>query len=179
MQKFIALLRGINVGGHRKILMADLKELFVEMNLNNAVTYIQSGNVIFESENSNCSELELIISKAILNTFGYTVPVIVKTLLELESILNDNPFCTGMVDQKKLHVTFMNTTPLQEDIKNVQNVDFGEDKFLIRKNVIFIYVEGAYHKTKISNQFFEKKLKVSTTTRNWKTTNKLLELASK
>jgi uncharacterized protein (DUF1697 family) len=158
--------------------MADLKGMFINNVLNNPVTYIQSGNVIFESEFSDCKKNEIRISKAILNTFGYDVTVIVKTASELSSIINNNPFLSDLVDPKQLHVTFLGGLPTETDVLSIESLAKGNDKFLIDRQTTYVNTQGAYHKTKLSNQFFEKKLKVSTTTRNWKTTIKLLEITN-
>jgi len=179
MQKFVSLLRGINVGSHRKIRMADLKTMFTNIGFNNPVTYIQSGNVIFDSEINDVEIIESLISKAILDTFGYQVPVLVKTSSDFDSIITNNPFYSGSVDTKKLHFTFLSRVPSSTDVKNVDLTDFGVDKFKIIRDMIYLYIESPYHKTKLSNLFFEKQLKVSTTTRNWNTSNKLVALLKK
>lgn len=177
MQLYVALLRGINVGGHKRVLMADLKKVFVKIGLKNPITYIQSGNVIFESNHEDYKKIELLISKGILTTFGYNVPVMVRKVSELEDIINKCPFYSKLINTKQLHITFLNEMPSQADVLTIQSAVVGHDKFIVDGQSIYICIEGAYHKTKLSNQFFEKKLKVSTTTRNWKTLNKLVEIA--
>jgi len=125
MQKFVSLLRGINVGGHRKIRMADLKTMFTNIGLNNPVTYIQSGNVIFDSEINDVEIIELLISKAILDTFGHQVPVLVKTSSNFDSIINNNPFYSDSVDTQKLHFSFLSRVPDDLDVKKVEVTEFG------------------------------------------------------
>jgi uncharacterized protein (DUF1697 family) len=106
MKRKIAILRGINVGGKRKILMADLKSLCENLGWKNIVTYIQSGNLIFDSDKPN-SELEINLEKAITEKFGFDVPVIVRTEKELETSINNNPFFDEDTDIKQLHLTFL------------------------------------------------------------------------
>ncbi len=177
MQKYISFLRGINVGGHRRILMTELKAMFIEVGFENPKTYIQSGNVIFESSLIDSKEIEESISKAILSKFGHEVPVSVRTVEDLRKTITDNPFYSDSIDTKKLHIMFLSDIPLKKDILTTQNVNFGSDQFLIQGNRIYLFIENQYHKTKLSNLFFEKKLKISTTTRNWKTVKKMLELS--
>ncbi len=178
MLKYIAILRGINVGGKRKLLMADLRLLFEELSFINIKTYIQSGNVIFESiKNLSALEIETIIEQEIDKEFGFDVPVIVRSVDELEQVFLNNPFLTNK-DITKLYVTFLKEKPLAEDILHTETYQFENDEFIIIDKEVFIYCEGKYHQTKINNSFFEKKLKVTTTTRNWRTVSKLVNLSS-
>jgi len=179
MEKKVAILRGINVGGKRKILMLNLKSLFEELGYKEVLTYIQSGNVIFTSEN-NTSEIEIadLIEKTIRGVFGFDVPVIVRTAQELQNTFKTNPFYgeTG-TDISKLHITFLNVAPEKEYLEKIQGLDFNPDKFVVKGKDIFIYCDGKYHQSKLTNNFFEVKLKTSATTRNLKTVAKLCELS--
>ncbi|WP_346859458.1 DUF1697 domain-containing protein [uncultured Draconibacterium sp.] len=180
MGKKVAILRGINVGGKRKILMADLKDLFADAGFTNCSTYIQSGNVLFTAAN-DLSETEISkkISAAILAKYGFDVPVIVRSANELKAAIKNNPFYTGdEAELNQLHLTFLNTAPEQKAIKTAESVDSGEDKFVVANCDIYVFCQGKYHQSKLSNTFFENKLKVTATTRNWKTVLKLCELAN-
>lgn len=178
MQTKIAILRGINVGGHRKILMADLRQILETSGLKNIVTYIQSGNVVFKSDLEN-SALEILIENAIQTHFGFNVPAIVRTHQELSNLIKNNPFYANNVDVKKLHVTFLKPTLEKENINTLDFNVFKPDVFSVSDKAIYLYLENAYHKSKLSTNFFEKTLNVGATTRNWKTTLKLLELCEK
>ncbi len=175
MIKKIAVLRGINVGGKRKILMADLRSLCETLGLINVKTYIQSGNLIFESNKSN-TELENILEKAITEKFGFDVPVIVRAYNELKSSVNRNPFINQNVDINQLHLIFLKENPSIENIEKTLTYNFEPDQFEIENKEVFLRCPGKYHQSKLSNTFFEKELQVSATTRNWKTVSKLLEL---
>lgn len=172
----IAILRGINVGGKRKILMADLKSMCEKLGLKNVKTYIQSGNLIFNSDRQN-SELENDLEKAITEKFGFDVPVIVRTEKELEASINNNPFFDKDADIKQLHLTFLKEKPSKENIDKTLTYNYEPDKFKIDDKDTFIFCAGKYHKSKLTNNFFEKQLKVGATTRNWKTVLKLSELS--
>ncbi|WP_417886558.1 DUF1697 domain-containing protein [Zunongwangia sp.] len=173
----IAILRGINVGGKRKILMKDLKTLCERLDLEKVSTYIQSGNIIFQSSQDN-SALENKLEKAIFEQFGFEVPVIIRTAEEIQFLLTNNPFYTTETENTHLHLTFLKHIPTTENQQKTEALQYNPDRFLIHGKNVFLYCEGKYHKTKLSNTFFEKKLKVGATTRNWKTVIKLSELSS-
>jgi len=179
MLKRIAILRGINVGGKRKILMEDLRLLFSELGFKSVSTYIQSGNVLFESdEKQTDTEMAELIEQAILMQYKFEVPVIVRTQEELELAIKNNPFYQrDETDINQLHLTFLKEIPAKENLVKVESYNFEPDKFKISGNNAFVFCNGKYHQTKVSNNFFENKLKTSATTRNWKTVLKLVELS--
>jgi uncharacterized protein (DUF1697 family) len=160
--------------------MADLKILFEKLSLQNVQTYIQSGNVIFNSvEKMTDSEIAKRIEKAIDETWNFKVPVIVFTADELKTAIENNPFVSeNNMDKDKLHVTFLSEKPASEELKKIEGFDFSPDRFIIKAKQVYLYIPGSYGETKLSNKFFENRLKVTATTRNWKTVNKLLEIAS-
>ena len=179
MKKKIAILRGINVGGKRKILMADLKALFHVLGFSDIKTYIQSGNVIFSvTENADDLLIAFNIEQAIFQEFGFDVPVIIRDATELGRLVSKNPFLKEDSDIKQLHVTFLNQLPSEEDLQQTQTYLFEPDQFSIDQKEVFIYCDGKYHQSKLTNNFFEQKLKVKATTRNWKTVLKLIELSA-
>jgi len=175
----VAILRGINVGGKRKILMVDLKALFEDLGFTDIITYIQSGNVIFNSvEETSNTELSDKIEKAITEKYGFEVPVIVRTASELKKAVSINPFLQkDEVNIDRLFLTFLKNTAHEEYRLKTEILDFNPDKFSIKDEHVFIFCAGKYHQSKLTNNFFESKLKTRATTRNWKTVMKLLELA--
>lgn len=180
MKKYISILRGINVGGKRKILMKDLKELYQNLGFSDVETYIQSGNVIFNSD-SDRNEISDRIEKAILEKYAFEVPVIIRTKEELLNIQSSNPFIKLEEDKENLinnlHLTFLESIPTTENIEKAKEIESKTtDRFKITENNIFIFCEGKYHTSKLTNNFLEKKLKTKATTRNWKTIEKLTEL---
>jgi uncharacterized protein (DUF1697 family) len=178
MQTKIAILRGINVGGHRKILMADLRQVLENLGLRNVSTYIQSGNVIFKSDKSN-AVLENEIENTIKTNFNFDLPVIVRSKDELFSIIENNPFNKDDVDITTLHITFLKSSPNKKETSLLDLNLYKPDQFLISDKTVYLCLEKKYHKSKLSTNFFEKKLNVGATTRNWKTTLKLLGLCEK
>ncbi len=177
MIKYIALLRGINVSGQKKILMADLRELL--SNFNNVQTYIQSGNVIFESGNQKIKELEQQIHTIILKKYGFEVPVIVKTVKEWKYAFNNNPFLKeSTIDTKQLYVTFLSEIPSEENVQIMNQLDFSPDEFIIKNNLIYSRYPNGAGRSKMTINIFERKLNVNATSRNWNTVSKLLTLSS-
>ncbi len=179
MTNKIALLRGINVGGKRKILMADLRELLAGIGFTDVKTYIQSGNIFFNLSNEmSDAEIADAIEKLISDNYGFDVSVVIRSVEEVEQAIENNPFYTGEEENiTNLHLTFLKEKPSEENQLKTEEYNYEPDKFVIKNKDVFIFCEGKYHKSKLTNTFFEKKLKVSTTTRNWKTVLKLLELS--
>lgn len=177
--KYIAILRGINVGAHRKILMADLKKVLTNLGLKEVITYIQSGNVLFQSLMTK-DEIEVLITNTINENYGFEVPVIVIPVTVFAQLPKLNPYIDN-TSVEKMHVTFLKKLPVIENAKHLCSigVDYAPDRFEIQNQIVFLSIADKYHKSKLSNNFFEKKLKVTATTRNWKTVMRLIELSNK
>lgn len=174
MKRYIALLRGINVGGKAKLKMADLKLLFEGLGFEAVATYIQSGNVVFSAENGK--DLEEKISKEIKSKFGFEVPVLVKTASEVEKILKDCPF---EKEKKEASYFVLLKTPSQKElVKAAEQLNYPDEEFVIADACVYLFCATGYGKAKLNNNLFEKKLKVSATTRNYRTLNTLIELAN-
>jgi uncharacterized protein (DUF1697 family) len=180
MPVYISILRGINVSGARKIAMADLKALYENLHLKQVTTYIQSGNVIFSTDKKiAASTLINQIETAIQKKYNFEVPVIIRTAEEMENIIAQNPFLKEKnINIEKLHVTFLGDQPAEENTHRLKTIDFPPDRFIMKGKEIYIYCPDSYGNTKLSNNFFENRLKVSATTRNWKSVNKLVELCN-
>ena len=178
MQTYISILRGINVSGQKLIKMDALRKMFEDIKFKKVKTYIQSGNVIFESSKSTIESLEKKIMKGIKESFGFDVPVLVKDLSELKIVLKNNPFLKKQnEDVSKLHVTFLSEIPSKENVEKIQAGNYGADEFVLEGKNIYLFCPNGYGNTKLTNNFFENKLKLSATTRNWKTVNELVSIA--
>ena len=180
MTKYISILRGINVGGKRKILMADLRALYQSLGFENIITYIQSGNIIFASKQKNKNNaFTKKIKDAIFEKYGFDVPVIMRSMEELKSIVENHPFEKKKgVQIENLCLTFLSEVPTEENLAKINTYDYSPDLFQVIEDNAFIFIQGKYHQSKLTNNFFEKQLLVSATTRNWKTVIKLLELST-
>ncbi len=172
----IALLRGINVGGHHIIKMADLKEMMSNLGFTEVNTYIQSGNILFNAAQSNVAISEQ-IKKGIETRFGYTIPVIVLDAEKLLEASNNNPYLNTEVDITRLHLSFLSDVPDTENSAQFISFDASPDAFSLYDQFVYLNLDTKYHKTKLSNALIEKKLGVEATTRNWKTVMKLVELS--
>ena len=179
MKTYIALLRGVNVGGHRKIKMVDLKELLNKMGFKDVATYIQSGNVVFKSSITKTSELEGKIKKGIAKTFSLDVPVLVKTHKELKSIFDKNPFTeTSDIENKRIYFALLKEMPQPELITAFQKVKFQGELFVVAEDCVYLNYSIGAGKAKLNNNLIERKLKVSATARNYNTMVKLLEMST-
>ena len=177
--KYVALLRGINVVGHNIIRMEDLRKTFKSAKYNDVSTYIQSGNVIFAAPKLKTSTLREKIEGMLLKKFGNHIVVVVKTIPELEEIVERNPFSKmKMKENEKLHVTFLPEVPQKTAIATLEAVKSPVDEIRPMKSEVYILCRNGYGKSLFSNTFIEKKLGVPGTTRNWNTVNKLIVLAN-
>lgn len=173
---YLALLRGINVSGHKKIKMTELKTLFEDLGFGKVQTYIQSGNVVFES--TSAEDLESRIATKIQEQFGFEVAVICRTAAEMEAVVARNPFAEMVgFEAEKLHVTFLQQAPSAEKLEALKAFTFEPEMYSVSGQEIFVYCFNGYGNTKLENAFFEKKLNVKASTRNWRTINKLIAMA--
>jgi len=178
IMKYIVLLRGINVSGKNKLKMADLRAMLEAMNFANVQTYIQSGNIILETEEMPNTELAERIKAQIKTTFDYDVPTLALRVGEWREIFQNNPFLQKRnEDIKALYVTILAELPNNELVNTVKDFQHKADEFQIIGKNIYIFCPDGYGRTKLTNNFFERKLKVAATTRNWKTMTKLMELS--
>lgn len=180
MKIFISMLRGINVSGQNKIRMAELKSLYESLGLVNVETYVQSGNVIFDTSAQDASRLTALIEAQIKRSFGYTVSVFIRDRNDFQRILRHNPFLSGRnEDPAKLHVTFLYGSPSKSKLNGLIAPSGEADEFFVGEKEIFLFCPNGYGRTKLSNTFFERKLNVPATTRNWNTVNALYQIANK
>lgn len=178
MQTYISLLRGINVSGQKMIKMTELKTAYEELKFKNVRTYIQSGNVIFEASEESLEKLSAKIVKKIKEKFGFDVPVIVIAREELEAFISANPFLKKVEDISRLYITILAAIPAEAALKTLSGFSFIPDEFVVLGRGIYLNVQNGYGNSKLNNNFFENKLKVSATTRNWKTMLELKRMAN-
>ncbi|MEM9361679.1 MAG: DUF1697 domain-containing protein [Bacteroidota bacterium] len=175
MQDFIALLRGINVGGHKKIKMAELRSVLLKGGLQEVQTYIQSGNIVFKSAEEP-SRLEGKIHRLIQDNFGFLVPVLVIEKVELQNILQHNPF-DDTSEENQLFFSLLKSEPEEVVVKEFRKLYFPNEAFHFTAKCVYLNFTGGYRNAKLNNNFIENKLKVEATTRNLKTMQKLLEMS--
>jgi uncharacterized protein (DUF1697 family) len=172
---YLALLRGVNVGGV-VLKMEDFKSALEYIGFTKVRTYIQSGNALFESDDDNKRRMEASIAGEIKGKAGRDIVVIVKTIPELRRIVELHPLA-GLGEPGKLYVTVLSHDPAKEDVETLMETMNDVDRHEVVGRVVYSYYGEGYGNSKRSNNFIEKILKVSATTRNWETMNKLLDLA--
>jgi len=179
MHTFISMLRGINVGGQKKIKMVDLRELYGSLGFMHVQSYVQSGNVVFDCEESRVVDIAVMIETRIEQFFGYGVSVFIRDAQDFKRIIDGNPFIhQRTVDHAKLHVTFL-YKKVSEQLMNTLHIPEKESgEFSIGECELYLFSPEGYGKTRLSNSFFERKLRVVATTRNWKTVHALYNLTS-
>jgi len=176
MNTYIALLKGINVGGHKKVPMAELRELLTKYGFQNVQTYIQSGNVILQSSEKSLQKNEETIKKSILDYFGFDVSVLVKTRKDLKRIFNDSPF---FEDKKKAsYFMMLHDTPSEELVRIASEKVYEGEEYKINKDCIYYFSAKGFGQSKFNANFFERKLKTFATARNYNTMVKLLSLSA-
>lgn len=181
MTIYIALLRGINVGGKNMIKMAELKKVLEGIGLKEVQTYIQSGNVLLKSKEEE-KVLQDMIQKAITAAFGFQIPVVLRTASELEEILRNCPFSPEEIaeaeagsDAESLYVAMLAQTPSEAGMAAIQVYKNEEEAYHILGRDVYLLFRNSIRNSKLANNL--QKLDASATTRNWKTMNKLAELA--
>ncbi|HYF81548.1 MAG TPA: DUF1697 domain-containing protein [Clostridia bacterium] len=181
MNIYIALLRGINVGGKNIIKMADLKRVFETMGLCEVQTYIQSGNVLFKS-NEEEEILRKKIEYEIEDVFGFSVAVILRDSEELERIISSCPFSKGEVSEaesssegESLYVSILAYAPSQEKSEHLNKYRSENDEYRIIDREVFLLFRHSIRNSKLANNL--QKLEIPATVRNWKTINKLVVMA--
>src|SRR6266481_8741056 len=159
MPTYIAMLRGINVSGHKVIKMETLRSSFGALKLSNVQTYVQSGNVIFGCGDGSVAALCEKIEQRILRDFGFSVPVFLRTAKELQEIIRDNPFLReNDVDHSKLHVTFLSDAAPKMALEALQPLAAQSERFRVLGRQVYLYCPDGYGRTKLSNTAIEKKL---------------------
>ena len=170
MAIYVALLRGINVSGQKKLKMTELITAFESSGFSNVKTYKQSGNVIFSTSIMDKSGLISLMQGKLKCVFCYPVSVVLKTTDELQGIIATNPFLIDpKTDTKKLHVTFLSERPTVSALNRIKAMPGEQDKFVISGREVYLYCPNGYGRTRYSNAYFEKKLGTSATTRSWQT----------
>lgn len=176
--KYIVLLRGVMPTGKNKLKMADLREVLSEVGYEDVQTYIQSGNIILESDKDK-ETISFHVHRIIKEKLGPDLPVIVKTMPVFEQIIDENPYKADTYSNK---VTFCAMYQYEDSIdaglrKEVESLQFEEEHIVFGSHAIYYFLPNGAHSTKISNNFLERKLKCTLTSRNQNTMEKLLKKA--
>ncbi|MFO0941309.1 MAG: DUF1697 domain-containing protein [Pirellulales bacterium] len=176
MTTWIALIRGINVGGHNKMPMATLAKVLEQAGCSAVRTYIQSGNVVFNSKSKSKTSVGKLIGDAIQDEFQFRPEVLLLTADELHSAIENNPFQQAVVEPKSLHFYFLATPPKSPDLAGLTKSTMTE-RFKLIDSVFYLHTPDGLGKSKLAGAV-ERKLGVSATARNYSTVRKLSEMVS-
>lgn len=178
MKNYIALLRGINVSGKKTIRMADLQSHLDELGWQGIRTYVQSGNVIFSTTREDTGHLAREITRKLQDKYGFEVPALVLDPGDVLHVINHNPYVRDPATiMDRLYVTFLFDRPPEDLVRELQRLRPSTEHFAMDDRIIYLYYPDGYGRARMDNNAFERALKVKATTRNWKTVNKLYELA--
>jgi uncharacterized protein (DUF1697 family) len=177
MTRCVSLFRGINVGGNQIVRMDALKELLESLDLRDIQTYIQSGNVVFTSDNQDVTQIQKHIEDGFAQTFGFPVKVMVRTQGEINTIIENNPFQNQpMKESKWVIVMFLASDPFSTALEDIRKTYAGPEELYINGQEVFIYYPEGMGRSKLSTAFLEKKLKTMGTARNWNTVLRLQKM---
>lgn len=177
-QPYVALLRGINVGGGNKLLKGELVEIFAEAGCQDVRTYIQSGNVVFRAAESLADGLSARITAAIASSHGYQVPVVIRTGADFAKVVSGNPFLAAGADPGKLHVGFLADTPDPARVGTLDPDRSPPDAFEVRGREVYLHFPAGVARSNLDNAYFDRTLGTVCTIRNWRTVCKLHEMVS-
>jgi uncharacterized protein (DUF1697 family) len=176
MNTIIALFRGINVGGNSTFPMRDLVVLLEELGCQNIRTYIQSGNVVFETDENSREELAKRISEKVAVKFGFTPHVVFLTVEELKQAMRRNPFPQAVDIPQSLHLGFLASAPVNPDLARLERLKSKSECFQLLGNVFYLYATDGVGRSKLAAGA-EQALGVPLTDRNWRTICKIAEIA--
>lgn len=176
--KYAALLRGVNVGGNKLVKMEQLRALCESLNLRGARTLLQSGNVVFRSEEKNRERLARRIEGGIKKKFWFEARVVVRSSADLRRVIQKNPFTIGKSrNPSLLQIMFLDARPEACAFADLRSSHKGPEEMHLAGEELYIYYLNGAGKSKLTNDYIQRKLQVTGTARNWNTVEKLFQLA--
>jgi uncharacterized protein (DUF1697 family) len=179
MPRYVALLRSVNVAGHGRIAMNDLRESFASLGYDGVVTYIQTGNVLFSTSSKSEKAIAEAIEAQLAEDFGDAPAVLLRTVPELRRIGAASPYAKAGANPARHHVTFLATAPPPAVLKALELPPSRHDELVVDGREVYVHTPDGYAETKYTGTFLERRLGVVSTTRNWNTVTKLCELAAR
>ena len=175
-RRYVALLRGINVGGHHKLPMRVLAAMFMAAGCEDVRTYIQSGNVVFGAAPALAEGIPARITDVIAANHGFQIPVVMRKASDFDRIVRDNPFLGAGADPAKLHVGFLAAVPDPARIAQLDPDRSPPDVFEVRGGEVYLHFPAGVARSKLDNAYFDRTLNTVCTIRNWRTVGKLNEM---
>ena len=176
LETYVALLRGINVGGKHKLPMKALADMVNGCGCSEVRTYIQSGNVVFAASRKCAQELPAVLAERIEESFGFQVPIIVRAREELARVMRDNPFVKAGLPEHTLHVYFLAALPAADAGKTLDANRSAPDAFRVVGREIYLHLPNGMGRTKLTNAYFDSRLSTFSTARNWATVKTLVKM---
>lgn len=176
MNTYIALFRGINVGGHNKLLMQDLRDLMNGLGYQKVDTYIQTGNVVFQAKENDKRVILDNVQAAVEEHHDFKPKVLVLELEEMREAITDNPFPEAVHEPKSLHLNFLVSEPSNPDLESLESYKEESERFELKGNVFYLHAPEGIGRSKLAGKT-EKLLGIPMTGRNWRTVQKIMELA--
>lgn len=173
---YVALLRGINVGGKNKLPMADLVAIFQSCGARNVRTHIQSGNVLFQASRGIAAGLPVVVQSALLSSTGLTVPVLLRGANDWRKLIECNSYLKTGASPDHLHVVFLSKSPPAERAKWLDPNRSPGDSFQLCGKEIYLFLPAGVADSKLTNAYFDRTLGTVCTARNWRTVLKINEL---
>ncbi|HEY0639966.1 MAG TPA: DUF1697 domain-containing protein [Pseudonocardiaceae bacterium] len=174
MTRYAALLRGINLGSRNRVAMTDLRAIFTDLGHRDVVTHVQSGNVAFTSGGGTAADIERAVTGELAARLGHDVPVMVRSHAELGRLVDGVPYPVD--DPLRTHVTLLAEAPDAELVAALTVPEGESARLTLRGRDVYLHTPDGYGRTKLSNAFLERRLKVAATTRNWRTVTTMHEL---
>ncbi|HWD54818.1 MAG TPA: DUF1697 domain-containing protein [Acidimicrobiales bacterium] len=179
MPRYVALLRSVNVAGHGRIAMAELRGSFTSLGYDDVVSYIQTGNVLFSTASKSEKAIVEAIERQLAEDFGDAPAVLLRTLPELRRIGAASPYAKAGANPARHHVTFLAGAPKPDVLKALDLPPSRKDELVVDGREVYVHTPEGYAETKYTGTFLERRLGVISTTRNWNTVTKLCELAAR
>jgi len=177
MPTYVALLRGVNVGGRNKLPMQELRAALLGAGFSGVATYIQSGNVVLDADSRKPDAVAAAVSSVIETQFGFGVPATVRSANQLGAVIKNNPFLARGCEPKALHVAFLADRPDPAAVKELDPDRSPPDEFIVAGEEIYLHYPNGAARSKLTNAWFDSKLRTMSTVRNWNTVLKLFERA--
>jgi uncharacterized protein (DUF1697 family) len=178
MKTYVALFRGINVGGHNKLPMRELKEVLAGLGLQDVATYIQSGNVVFASDETDKAALSGQIGEAVHQSHGFAPQVLLLTAEEFAQAAEANPYPEAEEEPKTLHLYFLAEEPPEPDMEKLEAIKRENERFVLTDKVFYLHAPDGIGRSKLAAGV-EKALGVAVTARNWRSVIKIMEMTKR
>ncbi len=179
MPRYVALLRSVNVAGHGRVAMDDLRASFTALGYEDVVTYIQTGNVLFTAPSQSEKAVVAAVEEQVARDFGDAPAVLLRTIPELRRIGSASPYAKAGADPARHHVTFLAVAPSKAALAALELPPSGRDELVIEGREVYLHTPEGYAGTKYTGTLLERRLGAVSTTRNWNTVTKLCQLSAR